>query len=294
MKRETIEEAINNISEEYRQEVLDVENASISDNANMGGKKPGKKIILLGIAATLGLGLGVTTYARGGFGMKSEVPETEVTYTVPVESEVMEVYYVTESVIDDEGNVTEIVDDTPSYITTESFDMEYENITYKFTFAGPDECKKISFKANYLPDNYDSIWAGGNTYGDEYLYVINDDIEASIMIDAHYVPEFGKDGCLFINEYEILNSEQYSEGDLDIVKVERKYNWEDGTSSPTEYLMVVCNREEGYIISIVTVEGFDECQKIYDGLEIISKKKTISYKENANHNVPLYIGCGVG
>lgn len=275
MRPEVISEAINDISEEYKLEALELHDKEVvSDEINMGSHKASKKVVGIGIAVGLTLAFGVTAYATDLFGIRQHDVEPDETIAVKYE-------------LEDEAGET--------YVDV----ISYDNIGKCLFFEGPATCEKVEFKANFLPEGCECTFpeemnmTGWNDYNLQVLdaegYVIN--------IEVHYSAEFGTDGCMFFEE-SFTNTEETTIGEYDALKMTGfcEYILEEpapgeASSYRDDNCYVILENSEGCIF-VISGQNMDELVKIAEGLETRKTGETIDYDPNAEHN--LYTGNGVG
>ena len=266
MKDNIISEVVNNIDDDYIDEALEFHT---SDVINMKTNRK-HKILVVGIAASLTLALGVTAYAAGVFMMSKRDAEPSETIT-------------REYVIDDDEIETVVYDDVSKLIT----------------FEGLDECNEIEFKANDIPSEY-NIEFGDSDDWNMFLQGVREDGHC-FNIQLFYTSEFGDNGSLFLTEETVLE-EEITEGDYQIYKFETIYEpeyiegWydpeEDLAEPAAEYYYLMYNTSEGYLIVVSSSVSMADCEQIAAGLEIRETGEVITYNPNEAHD--FYLCNGVG
>lgn len=298
MKRETISEAMKNISEDYVLEALELHGSEISDANEMSSKKTKKTILIIGLAAVLTGALGLSAYAAlGGMNVRDAEPEeTLVNKGLAEESETTDVsseesedavvseeetettiasgenWYETEDhaiVIINKDGSEDYVD--PPYLSSPdilSYDDEngftYGNITKIITFNGPSECQEIRIKETDVPEGFE--------LGFEEPYLVQGILknggrdpqgpQVSVFnIVVYYASRFGTDGCMFTND-EIFTESEEQVGDCIVYKMEG----EDDFELPVAYY-IMYNPIDGYIITI-SANTMELCEQLMSGLEI--------------------------
>lgn len=271
MKREMISEAMNNISEEYRLEALEVHNRDVSEVTNMSTKKNTKKFVIVGIAAALTCALGATAYATvaGRLNVREPEPEETVSYVIPSHDF---------EVIDEEGNVLTIHEDEQVVV--------YEDVTREFTFNGPEACNEIQFMPTYLPENYEVSWGNSNEWCESAQGVLNDDW-STYNINVFYASQFGTDGMLVLEEPVVAESVEETETEV-IYDLETCYS----ESDVHVYYHIVYNTVDGYIIVVSSSESSEICENIYNGLEIQTTGNVLT-ADSFDYNV-AYLCNGIG
>ena len=270
MKREVISEALNNISEEYRAEALEMHSLEVvSGPGNMK-----KKIVTIVLAAAITTALGATAYAalNGMTARDGEPGETLVSevpaYTCDVTEE------------DEEGNQIQ----TTMY--QEAQTLTYTDISKVFTFDARESCNEIQFMASYLPEGYTVNWGPAG----EWIDVAQGDYnmgERCYNIKVYYASQFGPDGSLFSQDV-FTSEETIEDGDFIIYKLSGTVY---GTDVPV-YFYLMYNTVEGYLIEIDSTESMQVCEDIAAGLEIRTTGGVINYNPNGEHDIYLCTGVG--
>lgn len=257
MKKGMLEEAMNNIPEEFKLEALETHNhgaqiTSINRKSNI------RKALVVAIAASFILALGITAGATGLFGMVVRNPEPNETIEMD---------------IGDHNN--------PLIIDTLSKIVKIE---------GPDECDKVEFKANYLPKNYTSK---GGEFGNPKSW--NDFLQVetpggAINIYLFYSAQLGKDGCLFLADIE-YSENRYQKGEYEVVElsgsIENLYSEELHTEN-----YVVMYHPDGYVLVISGFNDIKVLEKVADGIEVRKAGGTVRYNPDGDHKFMLFSGVG--
>ena len=272
MKREVIEEALSNISEEYIAEALDLHDPEVvSGSGNMK-----KKIVTIILAAAITAALGATAYAALN-GMTARDGEPGETLVKVEPSNVCEDVCWT-----DEDTGEEVVG---SFVEEEQT-LYYDHITKVFTFDAMDSCHRIEFCASYLPEGYD-VWCGGVGQWIDVTQGISSEDGKWYNINVYYAPQFGAEGSLFCMD-DFTSEETIEDGDFIIYKLSgTHYN----SDIPANYYLMY-NTVDGYLIVIDSNESLQICEDIAAGLEIRSTGSMINYNPNDSHDI--YLGSGQG
>jgi hypothetical protein len=271
MKREVISEALNNISEEYRAEALEMHSLEVVS----GPKNMKKKIVTIVLAAAITTALGATAYAAisGSMTSRDGEPGETLTYVSPAYT-----CDVTEE--DEEGNQiqTTLYEDEQTFV--------YEDISKVFTFDGRESCNEIQFMATYLPEGYTVMCGAANEWTD----VAQGDYQMDTRyynIKVYYASQFGPDGSLFSQD-NFYSEEVIEDGDFIIYKLSGTvYN----TDIPV-FFYLMYNTVEGYIIEIDSTESMEICENIAAGLEIRTTGGVVHYNPNEPHDHYLCTGVG--
>ena len=272
MRPEVISEAINNISDEYKLEALELHNqATVSEVTNMTTHKSTKRFVGVGIAASLTLALGITAFATDFFGIRTRDAEPE---------ETLEVVYT----VDGEG---------PQTIT-------YDTVSKYVSFDGPTTCNKVEYMLNYLPDGFThDDWGNPTGWKDGRAQFFDANYNV-YNVELFYTAQFGSDGFMFFDD-EISDTEQTSIGEYDAIKMRGHREGDivipDGivTDDDTHYAYdecyIVMQHPDGYIFFLAG-DDMDELETIAENIEIRQTGGTISYDESENHS--WYMCNGVG
>lgn len=270
MKREVISEALNNISEEYRAEALEMHSLEVvSGPGNMK-----KKIVTIILAAAITAALGATAYAAlTGMNSRDGEPGETIVMDTPA-------YSCDVTMEDEDGNQIQATyyQDASSYT--------YEDITKVFTFDGRESCNEIQFMASYLPEGYTVNWGPAG----EWIDVAQGDYnmgERHYNITVYYASQFGPDGSLFSQD--TFDSEEVIEdGDFTIYKLSGTvYN----SDIPVFYYLMY-NTVDGYLIVIDSTESMEVCENIAAGLEIRTTGGVVNYDPDESHEYFLCSGIG--
>ena len=272
MKREVIEDAMSNISEEYIAEALELHDPEVvSGSGNMK-----KKIVTIILAAAITTALGATAYAALN-GMAARDGEPGETLVVVDPSHVCENVHWT-----DEETGEEVVG---TYIEQEQT-FYYEHITKVFTFDAMDSCNEIEFCASYLPEGYD-VWCGGVGQWIPVTQGISSEDEKWYNISIYYACQFGADGSLFCMD-DFTSEETIEDGDFIIYKLSGMHV----DSDIPAYYYLIYNTVEGYLIVIDTNDSMQVCEDIAAGLEVRTTGGVRHYNPNDVHDI--FLGSGQG
>ncbi|SMC37262.1 hypothetical protein SAMN06296952_0779 [Oscillospiraceae bacterium] len=270
MKREVISEALNNISEEYRAEALEMHSLEVvSGPGNMK-----KKIVTIILAAAITAALGATAYAAlTGMTSRNGEPEETLVNEIPAYT-----CDVTEE--DEDGNQIQ----TTFYQDAQT--LTYEDISKVFTFDGRESCNEIQFMASYLPEGYTVNWGPAGEWTDVAQGDYNMG-ERCYNIKVYYASQFGPDGSLFSQD--VFDSEEVIEdGDFIIYKLSGTVY---GSDIPV-FFYLMYNTAEGYLIEIDSTESMEVCENIAAGLEIRTTGGVVNYDPNESHDIYLCTGIG--
>ena len=274
MKREVIEEAMSNISEEYIAEALELHDPEVvSGSGNMK-----KKIITIILAAAITTALGATAYAALDGGMSARDGEPGESLVIEEPAQVFEEVYWT-----DEETGEEVV----GTLYQDAQTLVYEDVSKEFTFVPMDSCNAIEFRASYLPDGYTVMWGPANEWidvaqGDQNLG------ENCYNIRVYYASQFGPDGSLFTQD--IIDSEEVIEdGDFTIYKISASIYC--APERPVYYYLMY-NNVEGYLIVIDATESMQVCEDIAAGLEFRTTGGVVNYNPDGEHDIYLCTGIG--
>lgn len=278
MRREVISEAVNNISDKYKLEALELhDQAIVSDVTNMTSRKNTKRLVGIGIAASLSLALGITAVATDFFGIRQRDAESE---------ETMEVVY--HDMYDGEGYYSQTV--------------TYDSVSKYIYFEGPSTCNRIEYMATYLPDGFTDTCFGDPTgwRTDEDFTQFYDANYNAYNINIYYTAQFGEDGFMFfedeftdtentqIGECCALKMTGHIEGDIEIPD---SMESEDDTHYYYENSYIIMQHPDGYIV-FLTGEDMSELEKIAEGLEIRQTDEVIEYNPDDNHCFFMCNGVG--
>ena len=270
MKREVISEALNNISEEYRVEALQLHDPEVVS----GSQNMNKKIVTIILAAALTTALGATAFAalHGMTARDGEPGETLV-------NEVPATVY--ENIVSTDPDTGE---ETVGSFYQEEQTLTYNDVSKVFTFDAMTSCNEIEFNASYLPEGYSVNWGRAGEWTD----VAQGAGDAGCYnIRVFYASNFGPDGSLFTQD--VFDSEEVTEdGDFIIYKL-------SGTVYGSDYPVYYClmyNTVEGYLIEIDSTESLQVCEDIAAGLEFRNTGRTVEYDPDDMHD--FYLCTGVG
>ncbi|MBO7450266.1 MAG: hypothetical protein J6U54_07820 [Clostridiales bacterium] len=299
MKKETISEAMKNISEEYVLEALELHNREVvSDNDIMKASNIKKKVLIVAIAAVVAGAVGITAFAALR-GINSETPEPSETITQKVKSYVPE---------DDSEETTEV---SPSEVQEKSviaqqtniasYDGEaitYTNMSKTLTFNGPEECQAIRIKLTSIPEGYHFLvgrideWAPDNAI--QATLVETDEngneIEHVFNITVNYSSQFGPDGSMmFFDDFDTESDEQ--DGNIFIHKMSGMSSSSGDYPLGVAYTVMFC-QPEGYIVTIAA-ETPELCDQLQNAL-VIEERGFTAYAEYDPESPNWYMCNGIG
>lgn len=275
MRPEVISEAIKNISDEYKLEALELhDQAKVSEITNMK-RGISKRLVGVGVAASLALALGITAYATDFFGIKQRdaAPGEKLTVEYQVE--------------DEDGYSTEVV--------------TYDKVSKYVSFEGPESCNKVEFLPSYLPAGYINEGSFGDptTWGADPLQFFDANYNV-YNIELYYTAQFGPDGFMFfedefrsveeaqIGEYNALKMVGHTEGDIDIPD---GIESDDDTYYSYDDCYIILQHPDGYIF-FLSGEDMGELEKIAQGLSVRATEGVVTYDPSANHQYYMVNGVG--
>ena len=273
MRPEVISEAIKNISEEYKLEALELhDQAVVSEITNMKSHGISKKVVVVGLAASLTLALGVTAYATDFFGIKQRDAAPGESLTIDY------------NIDDGEGGTF------PQAVT-------YDKVSKYLSFDGPTSCNKVEFKVNYLPAGYidDGIFGDPTDWNDNIVQVLDPNYRV-YNIQLYYTAQFGPDGFMFFED-DFKSVEETKIGEFDALKMtgnlEGDYEAEEGVTEHYSYdtSYIILQHPDGYIFFIGGAD-MGELENIANGIEIRPADGVINYDANDGHS--FYMVNGVG
>lgn len=257
MKRETLFNAVNNISDEYLQETIDELYSPCAGNTRRAERFMKKKK-LIKAACTISVlaltGVGSIAYATNAF--------FHTTHGKPAEDEV---YSMKSYVIDEEGN-------------TEVIANPFVDPEYAFKFEGIDQCKEVEFKEHWLPFAPDEEWNAGSMTQDGFRTYLSSEmtpenekyyekhIDIAYKLELFYLPQFEGDKALVLEEWKPENIQEMKEGEFKIIQFE-SHRDSDGVDAVYNYVMKI-NETDGYCIVAYGGCEMSELKHILDELEI--------------------------
>ena len=268
MKRETLFNAVNNISDEYLQETIDELYSPCAGNTRKAERFMKKKK-LIKAACTISVlaltGVGSIAYAANTF--------FHTTHGKPAENEV---YSMKAYVTDDMGN-------------TELVENPFIDPKYAFKFEGIDQCKEIEFKEHWLPfapseewnadckteDGYRTFLSSEMTPENEKYFERNIDVAYKLQI--FYLPQFEGDKALVLEDLQPMNLQEMADGSFKLIQFETHTDVE-GNDVVYNYIMKI-NETDGYCIVAYGGCEMAELRHILDELEIHETGRIIDSSE---------------
>jgi len=262
MKKGILEEAMKNIPEEYKLEALETHNQE-AEVTSLNKRTNLKKAVVVAIAASFILALGITAGATGLFGMVLRDPKPNETFTIE--------YYV----YDEEDNETKTI--------------IVDGISKVVQIDGPDKCQAVEFKANYLPQPYKSH---GGDFGNPDTWNNYLQLEVgtgSINIYLFYSSELGKDGCLYLQD-NVYKESRGDMGEYEVVKLEATPCGDEQADYTNQYLIMY--HPDGYVIVIAGTIDMKEIEKTAQCLDVRKTNEIVKYDPNGDHQISLWSGLG--
>ena len=257
MKRETLFNAVNNISDEYLQETIDELYSPCAGNTRKAERFM-KKRRLIKAACTISVlavtGVGSIAYAANTF--------FHTTHGKPAENEV---YSMKAYEIDEEGNAKVV-------------DVPFEDPEYAFKFEGIDQCKEVEFKERWLPFAPDEEWNAGCQTQDGFRTYLSSEfapgnekytersIDVAYKLEIYYLPQFEDDKALVLEELKPEKMQEMKDGEFRIIQFETHRDAE-GSDVVYNYVMKI-NETDGYCIVAYGGCEMSELKHILDELEI--------------------------
>lgn len=319
MRLEVIAEAINNISDEYVLEALELhKQVALSAATNMTTKKPPKNIVVIGVTVALILILGIIAFATNFFGTKLRNVEPEETYlavsgnvnnkdtvvttteetestseeepeTVPTESETS-VEATTAETTEETTMQTDLI-----YSGASSQAMSYDSRHNRVYFDGPSTCNEIEFHTNYLPDDCEFFYGdpdGWNDYLMQFYY--GDDGVSNITL--FYTPQFCEGGYMyFLEDFDTIEKTTIGEYDALIMSGTVRHEPAPGDPPGVVYSyftgFIILMHPDGYIF-VIAGTSMDYLEDIANGIEVRETGGIITY--NPYDDNTYFIGNGEG
>lgn len=281
MKKETISEAMKNISEDYVLEALELHNREVvSDETDMKSKNIKKMILIVAVAAAITAALGISAYAAFGGGMNVRDAEP---------SEVATNKYTQEETEADETVEGIEIDDV----------KVYDGMTKMISFDGPSECQEIRIKLNSLPEGYEMLFGELGEWSEYDIQggvpeIIEDDGELFetvgdvFNIRIFYAATFGTDGnMLFFDTFDYEAEDQIGENIIYKMSGTSLYNEELSIA-----YYIIYNPTDGYIV-VISGRNLDICESLVSDLEI-EKTGNLADVQYDPECANEYMGNGVG
>lgn len=277
MRRGVVSEAMDKMSDKYKLEALELLNqAEISEITNMKNGKSTRKIITVGLAASLTLALGVSVAAANGvfsMNVREADPSETITHIVQDYDEESDTIYEYEETVSDIENI--------------------------ITFEGPDSCYGIEFKLGYVPEvNIAPGGEFGDPYGWNSSFLQFETNNGGVNITVYYDPQFGENGCLFFND-SLYDIEESVMGEYDVYQFSDSYivEFEDFDENPDHYdtyytHYIIMHHPDGYIIVFSGSEDMDILKQIAENLEIQHTDDVVETEDFSNHNFSVIRGLG--
>lgn len=269
MKREVITEAMNNISENYRLEALELHNLEVSEVNTVSKKISCKKLLVICVAAAVTFAIGVTAYAAvsGRLSIREPEPDETISFDIPA-FDVEATNSGGEEVIFHEAGQT----------------LVYENVTREFSFDGPEACNEIQFMPTYIPEGYEVAWGNSDEWCNDAQGILHG-VGDVYNICVYYASGFGTDGRMILEESVV--SESVEETETEVI-----YSVETEAGVCHNYYYIVYNTVDGYIIVVSSSESMELSERIYNGLEIQTTGNVLT-ADSFNRNF-AYLCNGVG
>ena len=277
MKREIIINAMNDISDAYLQETIDelyFPNCKKPQKAkrNIKMKRLIRAACFLTVIVLAGAG---TVYAA-----------LEFFHTYHREAEEGETYEVKLTRINESG-------ETETYVP-----YVFEDPSYVFKFEGPEVCKEVEFKANWVPfepnERFSIITEDGySTYLSSEATPENESYgDVGYKIELFYLPQYIENSALVFEQWKPTNIQETVEEGFRIIQFQASDKIDN--SGLTNYVMKI-NEEDGY--GIICYGGCDasDLKHIVDELEIHETGRILDSSDLENMNKDaMWMDPGVG
>lgn len=261
MRREVIENAINNISDQYKDEALAYQSkAEVSEIDGMSSKKT-RRIFTAGIAVAMIAAMGATAYATGIFNVKTRDPEPQETLVAHWEAY-------------DENDEIETVE------------TEYTNVKKIIEVEGDvTQVDEIEIRLNHSFDGYDFSATGDPTNWNCLLQ--GEGPEGFFNVAIYYMPLFSNDGCLFMLD-DIVSEETFiGEDGFQHYKVTAMN--EVGLAS---YYHFVFDEQAGHVIVSMSSISDEFTDSLLADLEIRTTGNLVEYDESEDNIYLIVNGLG--
>ena len=274
MRRDLIENAINQLDEEYKLEALELHNQPISETTGMSKNRIKKTFIAVAIAACLTLALGITAFATDFFGIRTRDPESKEKLTVDY-----------------------------TVFNGKDYDVQtftYNDVTKYVMFDGPQSCNRVEFKTTSLPEDYmtmkecfgvDMGFGDPAKWGDFAQFYVrhNGEIDEAVNMVLYYTPMFGPDGFMFFQD-DFSSVVTETVGEYDVLKMEGVLKFEGSSDDYAEAYYIMAH-PDGYIL-VLSGRYIEDLELIDKGLEFRKTNKVIEYNPNEDH--AFFMANGVG
>ena len=264
MKREVIENAINNISDQYKDEALAYHSkAEVSEINGMSSKKT-KRILTTGIAVAMVVAVGATAtaFAAGVFKIKTRDPEPQETLVAHMNS---------------------YDEDTDEWSVEETKYTDIEKIIE--VEEGGTQAEEIEIRLNHSFDGYDFSVTGDPTDWKNLLQ--GESSEGFFNVAIYYMPLFSNDGCLFMLD-DILSEDTFI-GDDGFQHYKVAAANEVGLVS---YYHFVFDEQAGHVIVSMSSISEEFTDSLLADLEIRPTGNLVEFDESEDHIYLVVNGLG--
>lgn len=261
MKRELIEKAIGNISEQYKDEALEYQcKATVSDINGMNVKKS-RRILTVGIAAALIAAIGATTYATGAY---------KILKRNPAPQETIQIHY---DVIDEESG-------DPGY-------FEYNNVAKIIEAEGPKVANEIEIRLKKTLEGFEFAMTGDPT--DWNCLIQGEGMNGIFNVEIFYMPLFSENGCLFMLDNILSEKEFIGEDGFQHYKVTANA---DNLTYKNNYYHFIFDEQSGHVIVAVSTISEEFTDSLLNDLEIRETGNTVEFDSSDDGN--YYVCNGLG
>lgn len=263
MKRELIEKAIGNISEQYKDEALEYQcKATVSDINGMKAKNS-RRFVTVGIAAALIAAVGATTYATGAYKILMRNPEPQETVQIPYE-------------VEDEDGV-------------EQGFYKYDHLTKIIEAEGPSKANEIEIRLKNPLDGFEFEMTGDPTNWRNLIQ--GESAEGFFNVQIYYMPLFARDGGLFMQD-DILTEEEFiGEDGFRHYKVSTAAY---GLSVPNNYYHFIFDEQSGHVICVVSSISEEFTDSLLNDVEIRETGNVIDSDSPEYADYNNYVCNGLG
>lgn len=263
MKRELIEKAIGNISEQYKDEALEYQcKATVSDINGMNVKKS-RRFVTVGIAAALIAAFGATAYASDLFKITKRDPEPQETIQITYE-----------------------IEDTDG---VEQGFYEYNHLTKIIEAEGLSEANEIEIRLKNPLEGFAFDMTGDPT---NWRNLIQGESEDGFFnVEIFYMPLFASDGGLFMQD-DILTEEEFiGEDGFQHYKVSSAAY---GLSVPYNFYHFIFDEQSGYVIVAVSSISEEFTDNLLNNVEIRETGNIVKADSPEYSDYNYYVCNGLG
>ena len=256
MKKDTISNSINKISDVYIEEAFEELYSNSLDNTpkeEINMKRMIFRRVAVACTVCAILGAGTFAYAKGLFKVKHREAKTNEVFSF-------------ECLVEGESEMQTV---------------EWKDAKYVMTFDGPDECKEVEFKEKWVPITPNEEWNKNNTNANgwrnaltsEFSKEDNGDGTVAYDIRLYYASQFRNNGAMILlyDSPEKIIEDHIDE--FDIIKFNAKRDELYGGGTVNYYFML--NKSAGYVVVISGSSDMKTLAHIADELEIRETGKVI-------------------